>query len=88
MIKISKKRLKELRDIKDEDIDTSDIPEFGEEFWAKAVVEFPVKKKRVTIRLDDYILDWFQNLGRDKKGYQSKINAVLKTYVDAHKGSE
>ena len=40
-MKISKKRLKELASIKDEDIDYSEIPEADEEFWKRAELRIP-----------------------------------------------
>jgi uncharacterized protein (DUF4415 family) len=36
---------------------------------------------QVTPRLDRNVLDWFRRQGR---GYQTRINAVLRTFVDAH----
>ena len=74
--------MKKLEEIKDEDIDFSDIPELDESFWENAVVEYPEKKKSVTIRLDTDVLEWFQSKG---KGYQTRINSVLRSYVNAHK---
>jgi len=83
MKKLSKKDIEELeriRDMKDEDIDYSDIPETDEEFWKDAeLVYYPKKKKQLSIRLDPEILEWFKLQG---KGYQTKINEVLKNYVD------
>jgi uncharacterized protein (DUF4415 family) len=42
-------------------------------------------KKQLTIRLDEDILDWFKAQG---SGYQTRINAVLRTYVEAQKAGE
>ena len=77
-------RMKKLEEIEDEDIDFSDIPELDESFWENAVIEYPEKKKSVTIRLDTDVLEWFQSRG---KGYQTRINSVLRSYVNAHKKS-
>ena len=77
-----KKKPKKIDEIKDEDIDYSDIPELDEEFWENAVIEYPKKKRPVTIRLDVDILKWFKSMG---KGYQTKINAILRSYYEAHK---
>ena len=44
---ISKKRLKELEAIKDEDIDYSDIPEADEDFWKRAELRMPQPKKGI-----------------------------------------
>ena len=61
--------------------DYSDIPELDDTFFKKAVLEMPRQKERVTIRLDHEVLAWFKQQG---KGYQTKINAILKTYVKTH----
>jgi uncharacterized protein (DUF4415 family) len=75
-------RLKKLYEIKDKNIDYSDIPELDENFWENAVIEYPEKKKPVTLRLDADVLSWFKSLG---KGYQTRINSVLRSFYDAHK---
>jgi uncharacterized protein (DUF4415 family) len=41
----------------------------------------PVKKLSVTLRLDRDVLQWFRRPGR---GYQTRINAVLRSYVAAN----
>jgi uncharacterized protein (DUF4415 family) len=79
---ISKKRLKALTSKKDSKIDLSEIPELGSRFWKEAKVELPKVKKAISIRLDPDVLDWFRSQG---KGYQSIINAVLRSYVEARK---
>ena len=38
----------------------------------------------MTLRLDSDILEWFKSKG---KGYQTKINAVLRSYIEANKKS-
>ena len=64
----------------DSEIDYSDIPETNENFWQSAKLVIPENKARISIRLDNEVLAWFKSQG---KGYQTKINAVLKSYVDA-----
>ena len=71
-----------LRQISDEEIDCSDIPELDETFWKNAKLVTPQEKKQLTIRLDSDIVDWFKEQG---SGYQTRINAVLKSFCDAHK---
>jgi uncharacterized protein (DUF4415 family) len=39
-------------------------------------------KLQLTLRLDAKVLDWFKAQG---KGYQTRINAVLRSYVEAHR---
>ena len=67
--------------MRDEDIDRADIPELDESFFKNAVIRLPEKKVPVTIRLDREVLEWFKAQG---KGYQSRINALLKAYKEAH----
>jgi len=62
-------------------INYSEIPATNEEFWANATVHLPKKKNAITIRLEPEVIDFFKSKG---KGYQTKINAVLKSYVKAH----
>lgn len=71
-----------LRNMKDSEIDYSDIPPLDDNFFKNAVLIFPNPKPIITIRLDSDVLDWFKSLG---KGYQTKINAVLRAYVKAQK---
>jgi uncharacterized protein (DUF4415 family) len=52
------------------------------EFWKGAKVVLPQVKQTVTIRLDADLLEWL----RRQKGYQTRINAVLRTYMEAQKG--
>ena len=49
------------------------------DFWANAKVVLPQPKQTITIRLDADLLAWF----RAQKGYQTKINAVLRTFMQA-----
>ncbi len=76
---ISRKRLEEIQNIPDSTIDTSDIPELDERFWANAKMAKPNTKKAISIRLDSDVLHWFKSQG---KGYQSLINNVLRSYVN------
>lgn len=51
------------------------------EFWKQAKVVLPEAKQTITIRLDADLLVWL----RRQKGYQTQINAVLRTYMEAQK---
>lgn len=70
-----------LEKMSDADIDFSDIPELDAEFFKTAKVRMPQAKKAVSIRLDSDVLTWFRKQGR---GYQTRMNAVLRTYMQAH----
>ena len=48
--------------------------------WSKAEIIEPVAKQAISIRLDQDVLEHFKQGG---PGYQSRINAVLKSYVRA-----
>jgi uncharacterized protein (DUF4415 family) len=63
----------------DADIDTGDILPLDERFFANARLRMPKRKESITIRLDPDILVWFKSLG---KGYQTRINAVLRAYME------
>jgi uncharacterized protein (DUF4415 family) len=61
--------------------DPDAAPELDEEWFANAVVVYPDRKTLVSLRLDPDVLVWFKRQG---KGYQTRINAVLRAYVKAH----
>ncbi len=82
---ISRKRLKEIEAIRDKDIDYSDIPETDEAFWQNAEWVEPDRTEHVTLRIKKSVLDHFKAGG--KKGYQTRMNAVLKSYVRAQQKS-
>jgi len=64
----------------DKGIDFSDIPKLGPDFWRNAALRMPQKKESITLRLDRDVVMWFRSLGR---GYQTRINAVLRSYAQA-----
>jgi uncharacterized protein (DUF4415 family) len=72
----------------DEDIERAvaedpDAPPFWtDEDWANARVVWPQGKAPVTLRLDRDIIAWFKLQG---SGYQTRINAVLRGFVEAQK---
>ena len=52
-----------------------------EDFWASAELVVPPPKEAISIRVDQDVLDWFRSLGR---GYQTRMNMVLRGYMDHH----
>jgi uncharacterized protein (DUF4415 family) len=54
--------------------------ELDSAWFRRAKVVLPEPKKAVSIRLDRDVVEWFQRHGR---GYQTRINAVLRAYVSA-----
>ena len=77
---VSQKRLDELAAIPDEQIDYSDIPPLGDDFWENAEIRRRDQTQPVTLRVKESVLAYFKAEG---KGYQTRINAVLESYVRA-----
>ena len=78
-----KAQLARLDGLRDEDIDTSDIPEADEEFWSRPRRPpfFRPVKQQLTLRLDADLVAWFKAQSPDGKGYQTAINEVLRHHV-------
>ena len=77
MTKKRRAKLKALATRPDSEIDTSDIPEMTEEQWknARRGHFYRPRKRQITARVDADVLDWLKAQG---KGYQSRINAILR----------
>jgi uncharacterized protein (DUF4415 family) len=63
-----------------------DAPPLDEAFWqeARVVLPRPTRKKHTGLRIDEDVLAWFRAHG---PGYQTRMNAVLRAYVEAQKRS-
>ena len=61
-----------------EDEEWSGIPA---EWYQQAALQIPTHKKQLTIRLDQDIFNWFKGHG---KGYQTRINSVLRSLMEAN----
>lgn len=72
----------------DEEIDFSDIPVITPEMFARAVMRRnfePIpRKKQLTLRVDSDVVDWYKKQG---PGYQTRINALLRAYMNEHERS-
>jgi uncharacterized protein (DUF4415 family) len=55
-----------------------DWDEFKDVDWSNSVLVMPVKKKAISIRVDEDVLDFFKSEG---EGYQRRMNAVLRSYM-------
>jgi uncharacterized protein (DUF4415 family) len=83
----SQASLTRLRKIADRDVvRDGDAPEWTPEMFARAVLRKglkPVPKKALlSLRIDSDVIDWFRSQGA---GYQSRMNALLRAYMEAHK---
>jgi uncharacterized protein (DUF4415 family) len=58
--------------------DDPDWAEFKDIDWSDAVLVLPARKKAISIRVDEDVLDFFKKAGA---GYQRRINAVLRSYM-------
>ncbi len=70
-----------LRNLTDEEIEASIVndPDWSDDWnWSEAVLVIPPKKKAISIRIDEDVLDYFKKEGA---GYQRRINAVLRSYM-------
>ena len=80
-MKLTKSQAREIRNLKnmkDEDIDFSDIPELrGDEKFVVGKFYRPIKKS-LTIRIDADVLAWVKG---PAKGYQTRINAYLRVVM-------
>jgi uncharacterized protein (DUF4415 family) len=62
-----------------------DAPEYevDDSFWDNAQIVLPNGAKiPLSLRVDPDVFDWFKATG---KGYLTRMNAVLRAYVDAQK---
>ncbi|MCF2905659.1 BrnA antitoxin family protein [Octadecabacter sp. CECT 8868] len=79
--------LDELRAMKDrgeiasptESAEAVDLPD---DFWANAEIETPKAKIAISMRVDPDVLEYFKGQGN---GHLTRMHAVLRAYVDAHK---
>ena len=81
-----RKHLKRVAAMPDDEIDYSDIPrQTGVVQWTRPDALVPSEnKQQITLRLDADVLKFFRDTGRR---YQSRINAALREYIDAHRKS-
>jgi uncharacterized protein (DUF4415 family) len=50
--------------------------------WAKAEIGIPAPKQQLTVRFDSDLVTWFKSQGG---GYQTRMNAVLRRFMEAQK---
>ncbi len=74
-----KSDLKRIDAMTDENIDYSDIPPLGDEFFTQKTVSFSPSKQQLTIQIDQDILEWLKAEG---KGYETRINHILREVME------
>jgi uncharacterized protein (DUF4415 family) len=73
---------KKFRNLTDAEINASiaNDPDWSDDWnWSEAVLVIPPKKKAISIRVDEDVLDYFKQEGA---GYQRRMNAVLRSYME------
>ena len=73
--------LRRLRSLTDTEIERTSPPELADlpaDFWAEASVVVPSPKRAISLRVDEDVLEWFKRAG---PRYQSRMNAVLRSYM-------
>lgn len=72
-----------LKAMTEEEIMATSPPELADlpdDFWDNAVVVMPPPKEAISLRVDHDVLAWFRAQG---SGYQTRMNAVLRSYMEA-----
>ena len=80
----SKTDWERLSTMEDKEIELSESPELEKDFFANATLRMPKAKKAVSLRIDPDVLEWYKTNG---PGYQTRINAVLRMYMQAKSGT-
>lgn len=62
--------------------DAPEGPELGEEFWKNAKVVYPKTQRSVHLKVDEDVFQFFKAQG---KGHLTRMQAVLRAYVKAHR---
>ena len=57
-------------------------PELPDDFWEEAELVLPKAKTAISMRVDPDVLEYFKDQGG---GHLTRMHAVLRAYVDAHK---
>jgi len=75
-----------LRNMSEEEIESAaesdpENPPASADWFRRARAVMPQPKQAVSLRADRDVLEWFKKRGR---GYQTRMNAVLRAYMEAH----
>lgn len=77
------RRMKETRDLQNGPA-APEGEDLGPEFWAKAQIEGPRRVRSVHLKLDPEVFEYFVQV-TGGKGHLTRMQAVLKAYVEAHR---
>ena len=79
LTEVQLENLKRLAERPDDEIDYSDIPEITDFSGFEVGKFYRPMKEAVTVRLDADVVHW---LKRDGKGYQTRLNAILRREME------
>ena len=71
--------IENLTKMREEEIDTTDIPEITDSFLSYVGKFYRPIKKSATVRLDVDVITWLKSKGR---GYQTRVNQILRTAME------
>jgi uncharacterized protein (DUF4415 family) len=70
--------------LRDDQIDTKDIPETRDWSGAQRGRFYRPVKQQLTLRIDADVVAWFKDHAPKGEGYQTDINRALREYVEHH----
>ena len=76
-----KAEIEALASLREEEIDTSDIPEILDWAGAKRGLLYRPVKQQITLRLDADVVAWFRANAPNGRGYQTEMNRVLRAHA-------
>lgn len=77
MKKLKNNDLKEIINVKEIDIDYSDIPETNYDFWADSEVKYFTNKVDYTIKIDEDLAIWLKKIGSSS---HDAVNNIIRAY--------
>ena len=69
------------------DTSPKELANLPDNFWNTAVLVEPARKQAISLRVDEDVLTWFKEAG-PRYRYQSRMNAVLRSCMNARQGSQ
>lgn len=67
--------------------DAPEGPDLPDSFWENAVIVHPQKSRSVHLRVDPEVYDWFVRTSNGK-GHITRMQAVLRAYMIAHRDAK
>ena len=78
----------DLKELPDDQIDTTEVPEILDWSEAKRGAFYRPVKRQITLRLDADVVSWFKANAKDGRGYQTDINRTLREHVQRSEKSK